>query len=102
MGSVFASLAFKAFEFLYTTYEKKYGGKTKTQRELTLEKLLKKQDKLLKDAKAYCAQCREKMELAEARLEVAEERAKIAEHKHAVLEKLIRDLSWRPVDPNPF
>lgn len=54
MGSILATIAFKAFEIMWGTYEKKYKKHEKTQREIDLERMIKKQNDLLEKARKYC------------------------------------------------
>jgi hypothetical protein len=102
MGSIFATLAFKTFETLWTVYEKKHGQGRKTQREVDLENLIKKQNELLAKAKAYSRQCGQKVVEAEDRLEVAEERARVAERQVRHLQSLIAELIRKATPENPY
>jgi RNA-splicing ligase RtcB len=102
MGSIFATLAFKTFETLWTVYEKKHGQGRKTQREVDLENLLKKQNALLAKAKAYSKQCSEQVSEAEASMEVYKDRALVAERQVRHLQAMIAEFVRKSVPENPY
>lgn len=96
MGNVFATLAFKVFETMWAVYARTHGKKEKSKVERDLEALLKKQNKLIEDAKKYCAYIEDKLRSTEAKLREAEENSA---RKDALVEKLTGP---RPLDPNPY
>ena len=89
MGSVLATIAFKAFELMYSTYKKKHpANKEKTKREKELELMLKKQNELIAKAKDYCTYC--------------EAKVKSVDKENARLKSLVAALTKRPIDSNPY
>lgn len=102
MGGLFATLAFKTFETLWTVYEKKHGSGRKTQREVDLENLLKKQNRLIEQAKAYSKQCTEQVAEAEGHLEIFKDRARVAERQVEHLQKMIAEFVKKAVPGNPY
>jgi len=93
MGSLFASLAFKAYEMMWSVYDKKYGKKEKSQREISQENLLERQKKIISDAKVYCDRLENRIKMLEG------ENIELKD-RNAQLRLLLKHP--RPVPSNPF